>query len=187
MLFVDVGGTLGIFFVWRAWKLGIGAGCWAETDAAATHAVYHHLLQKSMRRPNTSALVAGLCAVASSLSAVDGARAEAGAWEVARGGQDCHRSFPAFLWAGSNTGGKLEVRACMRSCPFFAGAWKKCCRLVTLAAVCRLVLFQNVSCTRVSPLVVTREASSKAPRGIERSRWSHRSSLLGGGLALLSL
>lgn len=63
-----------------------------------------------MRRPSGSALVAGVCAAAGSLSAVEGTRAfEAGAWEVARGGQDCHRSFPAFLWAGSNTGGKLEV------------------------------------------------------------------------------
>eukprot|EP00752_Nemacystus_decipiens_P009121 g8145.t1 len=62
-----------------------------------------------MRRPSGSTLVAGLCAAAGSLSAVEGTRAfEAGAWEVARGGQDCHRSFPAFLWAGSNTGGKLE-------------------------------------------------------------------------------
>lgn len=67
-----------------------------------------------MRRPSGSALVAGLCAAAGSLSAVEGTRAfEAGAWEVARGGQDCHRSFPAFLWAGSNTGGTLEVRLCV--------------------------------------------------------------------------
>ena len=73
-----------------------------------------------MRRPSGSAIVAGLCAAAGGLSAVEGTRAfEAGAWEVARGGQDCHRSFPAFLWAGSNTGGKLEVRACVFVCVGF--------------------------------------------------------------------
>lgn len=72
-----------------------------------------------MRRSSGNALVAGLCAAAGSLSAVDGTRAfEAGAWEVARGGQDCHRSFPAFLWGGSNTGGKLEVCVHMHVCVF---------------------------------------------------------------------
>lgn len=73
------------------------------------------LHSRRMRRPIGSTLVAGLCAAACSLSAVDGTRAfDAGAWEVAQGGQDCHRSFPAFLWAGSKTGGNVEV--CERMC-----------------------------------------------------------------------
>ncbi|CBN76976.1 expressed unknown protein [Ectocarpus siliculosus] len=60
-----------------------------------------------MRRPASRTLVAGLCAAASSVSYA-GRALDAGAWEVVRGGQECHRSFPAFLWAGSNTGGNLE-------------------------------------------------------------------------------
>lgn len=95
-------------------------------DRRITHieSVAHTLLvtirkHSSMRRPAGRTLVAGLCAAAAagSLSAVDGTLAfESGAWEVAQGGQDCHRSFPAFLWAGSNAGGKLEVCVCVCVC-----------------------------------------------------------------------
>lgn len=66
-----------------------------------------------MRKPIGSMFVSGLWAAASvaAVSAHGPLAFKAGAWDIAsKGGEDCHRSFPAFLWAGSNAGDQLEVR-----------------------------------------------------------------------------
>lgn len=66
-----------------------------------------------MRTPTGSMFVSGLWAAASvaAVSANGPLAFKAGGWDIASmGGQDCHRSFPAFLWAGSSAGDALQVR-----------------------------------------------------------------------------
>ncbi|CAM9096770.1 unnamed protein product [Laminaria digitata] len=65
-----------------------------------------------MRKPTGSMFVTGLWAAASvaAVSAHGPLAFKAGAWDIAsKGGEDCHRSFPAFLWAGSNSGDQLQT------------------------------------------------------------------------------
>eukprot|EP00904_Undaria_pinnatifida_P007507 jgi/Undpi1/3887/HiC_scaffold_16.g07255.m1 len=65
-----------------------------------------------MRTPTGSMFVSGLWAAASvaAVSANGPLAFKAGGWDIASmGGQDCHRSFPAFLWAGSSAGDALQT------------------------------------------------------------------------------
>lgn len=73
----------------------------------------HKKSREAMRKPICSMFVSGLWAAASvmAVSAHGPLAFKARAWDIAsKGEEDCHRSFPAFLWAGSNTGDQLQVR-----------------------------------------------------------------------------